>query len=122
MEMTIQEELNDLTQSISNDVTQDDGQTILNMKQYFTISVLNILWNMIAGTRFSHDDKKLHRLLELMDRVVRANATGSITTTFCKAFPILQRVLPKLTPRSQVQERYEFFRELQQFFWVNVIV
>ena len=117
MEMTIQEELNYLTQSLNDRLTADGGKSIVDMKQYFTISVLNILWNMIAGTRFTHEDKKLHKLLVLLDQVIRANAIGSLGTTMYTAFPFLRHIIPKTTTHRQ--QRLQLFTELHKFFQVN---
>jgi hypothetical protein len=117
MDATIQEELDDLIKPLNERIAHTGGRgVVVNMKQYFTISVLNILWSMMAAVRFSHDNKILHRLLVLMDQVVRANAIGSIGTTIYTAFPFLRHFLPKITKHGQ--QRLQLFTELHKFFRV----
>lgn len=115
MEETLEEELNDLTQSISLEISK--GNPIINMKQYFTISVLNILWNMIAGYRFSRDDAKLHNLLKLLDRLIKASVVGSSRMSALIAFPIVGRLVNIFTKHNEL--RLDLFRSMHEFFRVR---
>jgi len=115
MEETLQDELDDLTKSLSAQLAS--GNNVVNMKQYFTISVLNILWNMIAGYRFSRDDAKLHNLLRLLDRLVKASALGSTRMSAAIAFPILQKAFSTFSKHNQI--RWELFSSMHQFFRVT---
>jgi len=69
---------------------------------------------MIAGYRFDRDDAKLHNLLRLLDRLVKASAIGSPRMTALVAFPIVQ-VFTKLFTNHQ-QIRWELFTSMHQFF------
>ena len=63
MNDTIQEELAilmaDLNSRLALSEAEADGSIIAPMHQFFTISILNILWQMIAGFRFSHTDARV---------------------------------------------------------------
>lgn len=85
----------------------------LSMRQFFTVSILNILWSMVAGFRFPHDNVRLHRLINLIDETSKNNpAKASIG----QAFPLLRRFL-KNSPK--LKQRQVFVKELQDFFKVK---
>ena len=117
MEGTIQEELQELTESLLKKI--ESGEGVIKMKQFFTISVLNILWSMMAGVRFSHDDAKLRELLVLIDKEVKSNAIGSVggAMYLYSAFPFLAHILPRFS--NQEKERRELTDKLHGFFRVN---
>ena len=117
MEETLQDEIEDLIQSLSAQLSS--GNNIVNMKQYFTISVLNILWSMMAGYRFSRDDVKLHNLLHLLDRLVKASAVGSSRMSAAIAFPIVRHVVNLWTHHDKI--RWDLFSSMHGFFGVSTI-
>ncbi|PSN30193.1 Methyl farnesoate epoxidase [Blattella germanica] len=77
----------------------------------FAISTLNVLWGMIAGTRYARDDAQLKPILQRLKKVFRSgNPSGGII----QAFPILKRIIPGLighTAQMQnLQEMQSMFR------------
>ena len=100
----IAEEVEDAIQEMSRNVTfQANGM--------FAISTLNVLWGMIAGTRYARDDAQLKPILQRLKKVFRSgNPSGGII----QAFPILKRIIPGLighTAQMQnLQEMQSMFR------------
>ena len=39
------------------------GSATVAIKDMFAVLVINILWTMMAGTQFSHDNEELKRIL-----------------------------------------------------------
>lgn len=88
----MEEELNELMERLDAKLETKTGGICMN--QFFTVSVLNILWSMIAGTRFTHDDLQLQQLVKhIYDNTRFLNATGNILM----AYPFLRSILRKLT-------------------------
>ncbi|XP_055315409.1 methyl farnesoate epoxidase-like [Sitodiplosis mosellana] len=52
---------------------------LIEMQHAFDIPVLNILWTLIAGYRFEHDDERLQKLLKMIHECFRVvDMTGGI--------------------------------------------
>jgi methyl farnesoate epoxidase/farnesoate epoxidase len=117
MESSIQEELGVLTECLLQEMAAGDG--IVKMKQFFTVFVLNNLWSMITGVRFSHEDAKLRDLLVLIDKEIKSNAIGSVggPMYLYSAFPILGKIMPPFS-RQEI-ERKILMDKMQQFFRVS---
>jgi hypothetical protein len=64
MESVLEEEISTLTRTM--DEYASTG-AVLSMHHLFNLSVLNVLWSMVAGIRFSHDDIRLRRMIQLVD-------------------------------------------------------
>lgn len=116
MDATIQEELAGLMAGLNSQLAHADSGIVVPMHQFFTISILNILWKMIAGFRFEHTDTRLKQLLVLIDQVSKDNSIGGSSGTLYSAFPFLARIVPKMTKagatRAQmISSVHAFFRE-----------
>ena len=75
-------------------------------------SVINVLWSMTAGKRFKRDDKRLVKLLDLMNRRSKVfDMSGGVLTQF----PWLRFVAPNKTGYNLIRqlnnELYNFFME-----------
>jgi hypothetical protein len=71
-----------------------NGDFLMQVHGLFKISALNILWCMIAGTRYARDDEELQSLLQSLDKVFRS---GTQSGRFLDMFPVLKRFLPQST-------------------------
>lgn len=109
MESVIDEEITTITSRL--DKVVDDGIS-LSMRQFFTVSILNVLWAMVAGYRFSHDDSKLLELIRLVDETSKANP---IKGNVIQAIPGLWTLFRN---SSKWQNRRKFIGKLQDFFRV----
>lgn len=63
METLVMEEVNELITSFRKQV----GQPITTQNR-FNIAVLNALWSIMTGQRFSHEDPQLKKLISLLTR------------------------------------------------------
>lgn len=115
-EAVMQEELDELFRRLDEKLANNAGSSI-SMSQIFTVSVLNILWSMMASTRFSHDDAQLQTLVKQIYTNTRfLNAGGNILM----AFPFLRGILRTLTGVGQ--ERKKLIASLQKQFLVSHIM
>ncbi|XP_046656380.1 methyl farnesoate epoxidase-like [Daphnia pulicaria] len=64
-------EVGDLIKDIENK-SQLDKDRVVDLKGIFQVSVVNILWAIIAGERFRRDDPKFQELLTANEQVFRA--------------------------------------------------
>lgn len=112
MEDAVKDELIDFIYDFEQKVESSQGNVIY-MKHMFTLPVLNVLWNMIGGVRFSYDDKKLHHLIATVEELSR---TFDIGGNILMAFPFLRFIAPRMTGHEQQMKLYA---ELHQFFRVS---
>ena len=52
---------------------QSDPNRVIDFNGIFTVSVINIFWLIVAGTRYDRDDPKLKQLLANLDTVKQGN-------------------------------------------------
>lgn len=110
-EAVMEEELQELISRLNQRIEQEGN--ILCISQFYTVSVLNILWSMVAGARFSHDDERLQSFVKTMAQVMKLlSASGNIFM----AYPFLRHILPWLTGYGK--QRKEFIPKLQKQFLV----
>lgn len=103
-EAIAEEELTELTKRLNQNL-EENGK-IVKMYQFFTISVLNIIWGLVTGVRFSHDDPKLRKFNKTTYNVVKAAALGD---NLSNAFPIIRHFYtPFLKPK--IIEMQDYFR------------
>ncbi|CAL8121818.1 unnamed protein product [Orchesella dallaii] len=96
----MEEELTELMKRLDEKIELEGSEVY--MSQFFTVSVLNILWSMMAGTRFSHEDAKLTKIVKhIYDNTRFINATGNILM----AFPALRTMLRKLTGVGEARKQ-----------------
>ncbi|ODM94255.1 Methyl farnesoate epoxidase [Orchesella cincta] len=108
MHSVIQSELTDIVYELRKYVKENNG--IQNFDCYFTLTTLNVLWSMLAGTRYEHSDPKLLRLIKVMrDMMTSANLGNSILL----AYPEWRDWFPDYT--GQTLQR-SVFKEMNGFF------
>jgi len=109
MEAGVGSELTVFLDYIQHKIQENDG--ILYMKHVFTLPVLNILWDMVAGIRFSYEDHKLKELVQIVEELSRSFDIGG---NILMGFPSLRFVAPEITGHSQHMRLYgrlhEYFR------------
>lgn len=103
------EELNELMNGLNTIIDKANG--IVPMKQFFTISVLNILWSLLTGTRFSHDDEKLKRFNQSASKLVQSTPIGG---NLANAYPILTPLFVGNT-KEMIDELRTYFRVDNRF-------
>ncbi|XP_021960029.1 methyl farnesoate epoxidase [Folsomia candida] len=108
-ETFIEEELEHLLARMES--ARKEGSDVVCMKKFFSVSALNIIWSLIAGFRFSEDDKQLQLLVHLMSQIVRLLAVGE---DIIAAYPFLRHILPRFTKRGR--ERKKFLNEIHGMF------
>lgn len=109
----MEEELDELIRRLDDKIANERDSSIC-MSQLFSVSVLNIIWSMMAGTRFSHDDAKLQALVKhIYDNTRFMKASGNILM----AYPFLRTPLRKITGIGE--GRRELFRNMQKQFQVS---
>jgi methyl farnesoate epoxidase/farnesoate epoxidase len=91
----------------------DPKTRVLAMHHIFSVSVLNLIWRMVAGERFEYDDTKFHEILNVMEEVSKQY---SLAGDVLMAFPKLRHILPPLTGYGK--ERRIFEPKLLQEFQV----
>jgi len=112
-ETFIEEELSHLMERL-DEQRAHNGDNIVCMKKFFSVSALNIIWSLIAGVRFSHDDKQLQKLVHLMSNIVQLLAVGS---DIMAAYTFLRHIVPRFT--TQGQERKKFLKDIHHLFQVQ---
>lgn len=112
-EAIIEEELTRLMSRLDNQIAESKDSTVY-MKKFFSVSALNIIWSLIAGYRFSHDDEQLQKLVKLMADIVQKLAVGEDIIT---AYPILRHIVPRFTQIGK--DRKDFLNAMHGFFKVS---
>lgn len=89
------DEIGDLSGDIRTE-SDSNGGRVVNMKGKLNISVVNILWAIVAGQRFRHDDAKFQHLLRSIEQFFRSGNTFraliSLPLFLYKLFPFLRNV------------------------------
>jgi len=93
---------------------ESDSMGIVDFKDIFTVSVINILWLIVAGKRYSRDDPKFKQLLANLEILVKSVSVGRLAIPFpdflLKFFPRLKKFIGIDT---------ELFVPLQSFIQVH---
>lgn len=91
MSTMIEEEATLMVERISKMVKQNNGQITIHMNKVFGIHILNTLWTMMAGVRYSPEDKEVKNLQSLLNELfIRIDMMG----TYFSHFPILRFIAP----------------------------
>jgi methyl farnesoate epoxidase/farnesoate epoxidase len=112
MESVMKDELDHLIELMKEEMSQRDGK--VKVELLFNLSLLNVLWTMVAGKRFNHDDPRLQFLLDLNEKAFKAGTFGADLSI---AFPFLRHLFPGPTGANILQQ---LFREFHQYFGVSV--
>jgi len=113
MEASMQWEMGILLERLRKQMSQSGGRITVDM--LFNHSLMNVSWTMVGGERYSYEDPRMKRLLRV---TAIAMKSGSFGTDLGFMFPILIKVLPRLTNEAALNV---FFKETQQFFHVNLM-
>ena len=85
MEDLIQEEIRELCNHLNTKLDQP-----ISVYLIYNLSVVNALWTLISGSRFSLTDPKLIHLVNKMDELVKESGNA----TLLNVFPALRHVAP----------------------------
>lgn len=96
---------------------EDHPDGLVDFRLFFSVSVVNILWALVAGKRFRRDDAKFHRLLTILQSLFRINnqlrAATPVPSALVRLFPFLKKYIGL---------RDELFEPIQQFVLVSCIL
>ncbi|CAL8072231.1 unnamed protein product [Orchesella dallaii] len=112
---SMQSIIDDEVKTILNEVETVAGKDkpLLNIKHFFTLPVLNILWSMVSSVRMPGDEEKLKKLIILVDNLAKATPIGG---SILDLFPSLRHYFPGLTGitfvRKCVEELQNHFQEV----------
>ncbi|KDR22559.1 methyl farnesoate epoxidase-like isoform X2 [Zootermopsis nevadensis] len=107
METLISEEIEDVIKELRQ-------CKVLQVSRFFGLSTVNVIWALVAGTRYSRGDARLQDLLHALTRLFRS---GSQTGGIVNAVPILKIIAPQVTGH---QETLDHVTNLK-FFFRNII-
>jgi len=104
LEGVIQGEVEDLVKLLSKQEGKD-----FHMSTVFGIPVINILWSIVAGTRFETEDPKAQRMMSLLNRLFKGKFAVEYGLPWWGVFCSL---LPGLNTRVRIiRELRTMFRE-----------
>ncbi|ODM93688.1 Methyl farnesoate epoxidase [Orchesella cincta] len=113
MEVTVREELKHFHGRMSNIAKKNGGQ--YRMERFFQSSIMSILWVMMAGERYDHDDPNLERLLKINSTWFQS---GNFGAGMVVAYPFLRFLFKEWTGYYRIEEGNEmiwgFIREVIQ--------
>ena len=116
IEDQMMDEIRDLIRDMTNSA-QSNADRVVEFRGTFTVSVVNILWAIIAGQRFQRDDAALKKLLENVDLFLKS---GNIARTSLPVPEFLVRHVPIIPALLGVDTR--LFQPLQQLIQVIFII
>ncbi|XP_067003245.1 probable cytochrome P450 303a1 [Anabrus simplex] len=98
MSQLIEEESAELLASFREKVMASPGGAVVPMNDTFGVAVLNTLWLMLAGIRYSPDDIELKKLQNLLtDLFANIDMSGCLFSHF----PLLRFIAPELSGYKQ---------------------
>ena len=107
IEDQMMDEVRDLIRDIE-DSARSDSKGIVDMSNTFQVSVVNILWAIVAGKRYQRNDPKF---LQLLDSVNKFFRNGNVVP-----IPLPQWLLKKFASlRRLVGFNYEFIEPIVKF-------
>ncbi|ODN05797.1 Cytochrome P450 2J5 [Orchesella cincta] len=103
MEMLIMDEVNDFAERIKN----AKGAPVGEIKKLLSLAVVNSLWTIVSGKRYSQDDANLKAISNSLDRALSASAdTGGIVFFM----PWLRYIMPEYTGYAATRRAFEQLR------------
>lgn len=105
----VQEEAIQLVEEFKNKIAKSkDGKgNIFEMRDAFSVGVLNTLWSMMASKRYNVDDKELKDLQALLTELF---ANIDMVGTLFSQFPVLRYIAPEASG-------YKSFVDIHQRVW-----
>jgi len=114
MQSVIEVEISDIMAVMRREMKHSDG--ILKIRTTFLLSVLNVLWCMIAGHRYSHDDPKLTSMMQNNFAMIKAQ---TFVDPLVLLIPLLRNIFPNVFKWNLVskvfEESHDFSRVWQLF-------
>lgn len=92
MESTVLSELAEVKERFRRLSRENEG--VVLMRRHFQLSLLNVLWGMMAGVRYDHDDPRLAKIIEVSSAWFESGNFGAGIVT---AFPFLRLIFPEWT-------------------------
>lgn len=114
-EQLVHEEIHDLVEAIRIGAKLN-ADAIVDFENLFSMSMINILWAMVGGERFSHQDTRLKQLLGIVELFFRS---GNLVRSNIPMPGFMLRVFPKL--REYLGIRNDVFEPLQDFIRVKIL-
>ncbi|KAH0815760.1 hypothetical protein GEV33_007031 [Tenebrio molitor] len=106
MSSMIEDETGIMVKSFYN-MLEPNGSMTINMECAFNIHILNTLWMMLAGIRYSPEDKNLKSLQDILGRLF---ANVDMVGAPFSQFPILKFIAPEVSG-------YKLYVETHQQLW-----
>jgi methyl farnesoate epoxidase/farnesoate epoxidase len=114
MQSVIELEICDIVQEIKEEIKKTDG--VLRVRTNFLLSVLNVLWCMIAGQRYAHDDPKLVKMLEKNFAMTKAQTFFDPHVIMT---PFLRKIFPTFFKYDLVNKVFEESHEFSRVRYCN---
>lgn len=96
METQIEEETKELIESLRKRCSEP-----IDMHDTFDVGVINVLWAMMAGTRFALDDARLIKLLKIIHDAFRLS---DMSGGMLNQLPFLRYIAPKATGYAELMD------------------
>lgn len=110
MHNVISDEISHIVQRLKDKVSKEgNGIAIVRIQTLFILSVLNVLWCMIAGKKYSINDPKL---VKMMDRNFTMTKKTVFASPLMLTFPWLFKTFPKLLGTTYM---HKVFNECHDF-------
>lgn len=84
---------------------------LIQVSKLFSTSTVNVIWALMSGSRFSHDDPEL---LELLDGLDKTFHSPNRSFAFIRALAIVQKHFPKWSGALEAQENEKRLKKLFQ--------
>ncbi|RZC40009.1 cytochrome P450 303a1 [Asbolus verrucosus] len=93
MSAMIEEETGIMVEAI-NKMMNEKESVVINMESVFNIHILNTLWMMLAGVRYSPEDKNMKSLQNILGKLF---ATVDMVGAPFSQFPVLRFIAPEIS-------------------------
>ncbi|KAL1501289.1 hypothetical protein ABEB36_006637 [Hypothenemus hampei] len=103
MSILVEEEVSHLIDFIYKSMDGTDS-VVFNMESLFSVSILNTIWKMIAGVRYSPEDDKMKTLQKMLSDLFKI--IHMIGAAFSH-YPILKYIAPELSGYKSYMETHE---------------
>jgi hypothetical protein len=98
-ETVAQEEIRELLSFVSKASKTSNGA--VDMHGELTVSVINILWTIVAGKRYNRDDEEF---LEFLGQITAMFRSGVKVTNYVIPFPFLRHIVPGLVGWNEFRD------------------
>jgi len=106
MDIVIADEISDLMAYFRKGLAQTNN--VITVHHNFDLSVINVLWSLVAGFRFDYDDPIPNQMMRHNDRINEAFNFNNVYLPF----PFLRHWFPKLTG---FDNHMKYYTEVQVF-------